>query len=538
MNNNISIVLAATACCIFFNETFGAASERKRYERIEGEHEYHNRQTKVQRIDNPAVFVEDLNRDYQEIYREQFFQARAVGDIKNMLHTLSNFKLQEGNPDDLISPHEYTALIIKNDVTQTYNDYFKTSNKEQLSKLQQIYISTCQYPELNDRIKTLLQNILLLKGRNEPEIPIPLSIALSSFSLVHNMYAHNLLYKPEEQNPLAPPQTIDLGTYTNLEESSSQPIELPSTQSLQLLTSLLLQLNHIDRMHSLNSNYDTVLNFLTSTIEHIDLLRELRYAAQYLGLQPSFYNRLLALILQTIREKLHGNFMLLEQLPYDMKMELAAHSALLKPIMPLMPFQGSLTLEQYHNSIEYQNWKNESRIFYNEKGWRNPYTKTSVSSLAMTNKIPPISTIHTGQRRLNLSNLQLESLDGLADIPDIATVEELILANNSFIFLPGKAFDSLPNLRILNLSNNQLRDKLSLFAFDGLSNLTHLNLSNNNLRDQNINMYSLTQLPALNCLDISGNCITRNKKKQIEAKIKKVTNKKPKVIRSTRLNEN
>lgn len=83
---------------------------------------------------------------------------------------------------------------------------------------------------------------------------------------------------------------------------------------------------------------------------------------------------------------------------------------------------------------------------------------------------------------LDLSNLNLNSLEGLAGIPDIATVQILMLRNNKLQRIESNIFASagMRALQILYLFNNQLQE-IEPNAFAGLPNLEVINLSFNKL---------------------------------------------------------
>ncbi len=79
-------------------------------------------------------------------------------------------------------------------------------------------------------------------------------------------------------------------------------------------------------------------------------------------------------------------------------------------------------------------------------------------------------------KRLNLNSLHTDDLRGLETIPGIESVRELLLAHNYLETIPEGIFDKLSNLKILDLSYNQLKylphDILKL-------NLDKLNLTGN-----------------------------------------------------------
>lgn len=81
---------------------------------------------------------------------------------------------------------------------------------------------------------------------------------------------------------------------------------------------------------------------------------------------------------------------------------------------------------------------------------------------------------------LDLSNLQLNSLEGLHMIPGIYLMEELDLSGNGLTSIPNDSFYGLRELVNLNLANNNIIT-LEPRAFSTLSNLQQLNLADNKL---------------------------------------------------------
>lgn len=83
-------------------------------------------------------------------------------------------------------------------------------------------------------------------------------------------------------------------------------------------------------------------------------------------------------------------------------------------------------------------------------------------------------------RALNLSHLQLNSLEGLRMIPGIDSMEEIDLSSNELTVITNDSFYGLTQLRSLNLANNNIK-KIEPRAFNTLGGLEKLNLADNKL---------------------------------------------------------
>src|SRR5581483_8798548 len=140
-------------------------------------------------------------------------------------------------------------------------------------------------------------------------------------------------------------------------------------------------------------------------------------------------------------------------------------------------------------------------LIYNEtiEGVTIPYG-VSIRELLVLNRLPEIPEYF----EYDLSNLRINNLDGLQDIPDIGKVVllnlshngiekvkegdfvglgnlgTLILSYNSLTKLPAKAFRGLGSLKTLNVSHNWI-DNIDSAAFSGLGGLMHLNLASNSI---------------------------------------------------------
>lgn len=86
---------------------------------------------------------------------------------------------------------------------------------------------------------------------------------------------------------------------------------------------------------------------------------------------------------------------------------------------------------------------------------------------------------------LDLSGLQLTSVDGILNIEGFRNLRILNLANNKLSQLPASIISQLTQLRTLNLSNNQLTN-LPTTAFTNLVHLGLLDISKNQLPYENI----------------------------------------------------
>ncbi|MGE0206829.1 MAG: leucine-rich repeat domain-containing protein [Candidatus Babeliales bacterium] len=104
--------------------------------------------------------------------------------------------------------------------------------------------------------------------------------------------------------------------------------------------------------------------------------------------------------------------------------------------------------------------------------------------------------------KVNLSNKNLTSLDGLNDLPTLARITHLNLSNNKLKTLPNNIFDKLPNLESINLSFNELTT-LNPSIFKSLKNLTYLHLGKNHLSEKTIQGITQT-LPNNITIDSSG----------------------------------
>lgn len=103
---------------------------------------------------------------------------------------------------------------------------------------------------------------------------------------------------------------------------------------------------------------------------------------------------------------------------------------------------------------------------------------------------------------LNLSNQNLDSLEGLPSINNISLVKDLSLKYNNLSNLPDKIFDNLISLENLDLSYNQLNN-LQANIFDNLTSLKYLYLDSNKLT--NLPNTIFNNLKNLETLELGNN---------------------------------
>jgi Leucine-rich repeat (LRR) protein len=110
---------------------------------------------------------------------------------------------------------------------------------------------------------------------------------------------------------------------------------------------------------------------------------------------------------------------------------------------------------------------------------------------------PQVIEGRTQRRTLDLSDLNLTSLDGLEYVPDIQTITRLNLSKNNLKTIPNDSFRFVPQLRVLDLSINTI-EKIEPIGFNNLQQLQQLDLSNNQLTRLSIELSSLNSLKNLN----------------------------------------
>jgi len=97
-------------------------------------------------------------------------------------------------------------------------------------------------------------------------------------------------------------------------------------------------------------------------------------------------------------------------------------------------------------------------------------------------------------KRIDLSNHNINNLEGIDTIPDIETVAILNLNNNQITQIPSGLLH-LNNLKVLRLANNQINTIPK--DISQLRNLAHLNLNNNQIREVPAIINSLITLEEL-----------------------------------------
>ena len=127
-----------------------------------------------------------------------------------------------------------------------------------------------------------------------------------------------------------------------------------------------------------------------------------------------------------------------------------------------------------------------------------------LDSPVLQNQRPQITTCW-GQNTYNLSNMKINDLNGLQNIPNIKTVVRLDLDNNQLTTIQPNAFAGLTSLMGISLEINQLTT-IQPKAFAGLPNLKNLFLSNNKLTTIPPNAFA--GLPNLGWLFLDYNQLT------------------------------
>lgn len=95
----------------------------------------------------------------------------------------------------------------------------------------------------------------------------------------------------------------------------------------------------------------------------------------------------------------------------------------------------------------------------------------------------------TYQQWYELDNLNLTTLDGLQEVPDIKTVFRIYLNHNLLQYIPANTFAGLSELQDIDLTSNQITS-FDPQAFAGIPQLRSLNISNNGLKQLRPEMMS------------------------------------------------
>jgi len=117
--------------------------------------------------------------------------------------------------------------------------------------------------------------------------------------------------------------------------------------------------------------------------------------------------------------------------------------------------------------------------------------------------------------KLKLDNQNVGSLDGLADIPNIASATEIHVIGNLLTQIPANAFTAAPSTKLLDVSQNEITT-IDENAFNGLPTLEILDLRKNKISDIPAGAITKDKLPALKVLDLRGNPISEEKIKELE----------------------
>ena len=139
--------------------------------------------------------------------------------------------------------------------------------------------------------------------------------------------------------------------------------------------------------------------------------------------------------------------------------------------------------------------------------WIAPYfSGVSVQDLIANDKLPQIQKWSEGEGdMLDLSSKNLNSLEGLQEVPGIEEVRAIKLFDNQLTTVPADAFKGLV-LHALSLEHNQIAT-IEPGAFNGLGQLKELALDYNQL--QRLQENRLNGLKELEILDISHNQLTQ-----------------------------
>lgn len=104
---------------------------------------------------------------------------------------------------------------------------------------------------------------------------------------------------------------------------------------------------------------------------------------------------------------------------------------------------------------------------------------------------------------LSLANLKLNSLKGLANIPNVNKISLLNLTGNELSSIEPNSFSMMHNLDTLVLSWNHITKIEDINTFNGLDNLKTLNLISNDL--EYINPKVLNKFKKLEWINVNGN---------------------------------
>lgn len=111
-------------------------------------------------------------------------------------------------------------------------------------------------------------------------------------------------------------------------------------------------------------------------------------------------------------------------------------------------------------------------------------------------------TLVTKDNKIDFDEQGLTSLEGLNEIPHIASVKILDLSDNQLTTVPANIFNGFTNLEQLRLDDNKIT-KLSANTFSGLTALYRLFLQNNML--SNLDAGTFNDLTNIESIDLSNN---------------------------------
>lgn len=106
----------------------------------------------------------------------------------------------------------------------------------------------------------------------------------------------------------------------------------------------------------------------------------------------------------------------------------------------------------------------------------------SIKELMDNHKLPEIYTCYE-LKALDLSNLKIDSLDGLSLLNNSEEIQYLFLDHNQITSINGEYFKNLSNLKHFYLNDNKI-DKINIANFICLKELFNINLNNNALSDE------------------------------------------------------
>ncbi len=129
-----------------------------------------------------------------------------------------------------------------------------------------------------------------------------------------------------------------------------------------------------------------------------------------------------------------------------------------------------------------------------KKQKREPTQEVSITNYLQ--KQPQLINQRRKGNRLDLSKLNLTSLEGLHFLPDYAAIKHLNLTDNELTTIKNNALYGMNSLETLDLLNNKIKT-LEPLAFNGLKNLKKINLNGNNIKRIDIAFARLPELEEL-----------------------------------------